>query len=67
MIKIFILGSYVSRDAFEEKFNKQSFIISQYNARTSLARLNYNLINIKAENLNLESNFKKKLLVKINW
>lgn len=64
MKKIFIVGSCVTRDAFDTRFTKDTYTISRYLARTSLARLNYKPLNISEGEVDLKSNFQRRVVTK---
>lgn len=59
-MKIDILGSCVTRDAFE--FNKKDYEILSYFARTSIISLYSNRLNMNQEDIKLSSSFQKKMV-----
>ncbi|KKK38783.1 hypothetical protein WQ57_07325 [Mesobacillus campisalis] len=60
MIKIDILGSCVTRDAFA--FTENNFQVNKYFARTSLVSLYSPPLNISKEEINLASKFQKEIV-----
>ena len=64
MINLFIVGSCVTRDAFDKKFTLDEFNIAQYAARTSLARLSFEKVNVSDSEINLKSGFQKRVVAK---
>ncbi|MFC6052336.1 hypothetical protein A6M14_08275 [Acinetobacter sp. Ac_877] len=62
MVNILIIGSCVTRDAFTPIFMKDDFKVTNYFARTSLARLNFPVLDISTDQIKLESKFQKNVL-----
>ncbi|MFS0674937.1 DUF6270 domain-containing protein [Ornithinibacillus sp. 179-J 7C1 HS] len=60
-MKINILGSCVTRDAFEVQ--KHNFSIENYFARTSIVSIMTNPIEVREDQFNLSSNFQKKCVL----
>ncbi|WP_347473716.1 DUF6270 domain-containing protein [Acinetobacter thermotolerans] len=62
MVKVIILGSCVTRDAFESKIMQNNIKIVKYFARNSLARLAFPVFPIQENEINLKSKFQRKVL-----
>ncbi|PFE67407.1 hypothetical protein CN316_20615, partial [Bacillus cereus] len=61
MTTIDILGSCVTRDAFKYD-GEDVFRINQYYARSSLVSLYSKPVNVALNDINLESNFQKRMV-----
>lgn len=61
---LFIIGSCVTRDAIDPKFTQNKFKLTSYNARTSLTRLNYKNTHVLEKDIDLKSQFQRKVVAK---